>query len=121
MDKVILNGKSYDLPKKTLAVVEKIEEIKEAEKSYLKGNYKIRDLIMLQYNFLVNMIGVENVEILLDGNVIDDMNVNDIIVAILNISHTYNKPIEDAKYKNISEQLNRAEFRKVETLTKGLK
>ena len=72
---VIINGQSYDLPKKTMKVVEEMDKV--AKIDSVKG-LSIRDKFKALYDFIVSLVGKE-ARVIAD---IDNFNgVGDVIIA----------------------------------------
>lgn len=110
MYRVTINGKSYDLPARTLVIDEKIEEMGTLDKKYTSGEMTRREVVQAQFDFVQAVApgAFEDVE---------NADTNDILKACLDIINEYNKPVYKAKADSdmcsIKDMINRPEFQKL--------
>lgn len=114
---VIINDHSFDLPKKTLAVTEKLENVIRTD---TRAGVSLREKYKVTYDCVANLIGPENAAEAI-GATIDDCDVNDITLAFRMIVDAYNKPLEDYKTDRSAGNLNRLPLDKLMTLVEAAK
>lgn len=114
---VIINNQSYDLPKKTLAITEKLEKVIRTD---TLAGVSIRDKFKATYDCVADLIGPENAAEAL-GASIDECDMNDITLAFRMIVDAYNKPLEDYKADRSVMDLNRLPIDKLMTLVEAAK
>lgn len=108
----IVNGKSYDLPKKTIRVAEEIEKAVNTDNSAapLKEKYKA------VLRACQNIIGHEAAEEILGTNKIEDMDLSEITILFEKICDAYQAPVMEYKTEKSTDALARlpiAELEKV--------
>ncbi len=89
---VIINGRSYDLPGKTLAVTEKLDDVVRTDRT---PGVSVREKFQKTMNCLIDLMGRDSVEDALGSADIDSVDVNDITLAFRMIVDAYNKPLDD--------------------------
>lgn len=80
------NNKSCILPAYNIEVVKKLEEI---DARAVQSSYSVR--LEIWYNFLVELLGEEQVKNLLGGN-FEEVDANDIHTLYVNVVDKYNEP-----------------------------
>ena len=83
---------SYDLPNKTLKVVEKIEELMKADTN---KNLSIREKYKKLHSFVVDMLGKENAKEILGADKLEEMDLSVLTITCRKIVDAYDKPIEE--------------------------
>ena len=114
---VIINDQSYDLPKKTMAVTEKLDNVVRTDN---RAGVSIRDKFKVTYDCVADLIGQENAAEAI-GPSIDECDLNDITLAFRRIVDAYNKPLEDYKTDKSAGDLNRLPIDKLMTLVEAAK
>jgi flagellin-specific chaperone FliS len=89
---VIINGQSYDLPKKTVKVVEEMDKV--ATIDSVKG-IGIRDKFKKLYDFIVSLVGKENATEILGSDKLDEVDLSEVTLTFKKIMDAYEKPLED--------------------------
>jgi len=107
--KVNLFGRSCELPARTLAVEEQIEEMGALDRRYASGEMTRREVIEAQYAFVDGLIpGVLPP--------VEELDVNDLLKACLNIVGAYNAPAvkarSEANLAAVKELMARPELQK---------
>lgn len=110
---VIINEKSYDLPKKTIEVVEKIDAALKVDS--IKG-MGIRDRYQKLHNFIRELVGKENAEEILGGDTIDSIDLSDVTLATRKIIDAYDKPVADYEAEKAKSRLNALPIEKIISL-----
>lgn len=90
-------GSSYELPKFTKSVSDKIGKINAQNE-----NTRIPDMDKYKsmYEFICEMIGNENAAEIFETDQLDEIDLNDITVCYLGICAGYEKPVNDFKKKS---------------------
>ena len=113
---VIVNGKSYDLPKKTIAVAESLDEVLKVDST----NLKIRQKMEMLHRFSKNILGEENVKEILGTDDFEKADTSALAVLVLNINEAYEKPVTEYKTDRMREAFNGIPTEKLTSLTKSM-
>lgn len=113
---VIVNGKSYDLPKKTIAVAESLDEVLKVDST----NLKIRQKMEMLHRFSKNILGEENVKEILGTDDLEKADTSALAVLVLNINEAYEKPVTEYKTDRMREAFNGIPTEKLTSLTKSM-
>ena len=95
-----INNNVLELPKYTISVMEKIEQVEKNTNSSASTKSKLQGL----YNFLCDLIGKDDVENAVGK--FEEADPNDINIAYLSVVREYNKPLNDFEMKQGLEQIN---------------
>ncbi len=91
------NGGSYELPKFTKSVSDKIEKINaQNENTRIPDMNKYKSM----HEFICEMIGNENAAEIFETDQLDEIDLNDITICYLGICSGYEKPVNDFKKKS---------------------
>ena len=93
---VIINDRSYDLPKKTLQVTEMLDKTAEVDKLKISTRDKYKRVL----DCIVNLIGSENTAEALGSTDLAELDLTEITLTFRKIVDAYNKPVQD--YVNAS-------------------
>ena len=88
--RVTINNQTFDLPKKTIAITQKVEEI-DAVSENLSIEPTIRFEMM--YSFIASVIGITNTRKIL-GSSVAKCDTNEILIITKSIIDVYNSPIK---------------------------
>lgn len=110
---VIINGKSYDLPKKTIEVVEKIDAVLKVDS--IKG-MDLRNKFQKLHDFTSDLLGKENAVEVLGGDTIDSVDLSEVTLATRKIIDAYDKPIADYEADKTKSKLNALPIEKIISL-----
>lgn len=99
---IIVNKKSYDLPKRTVNTVAKLKEALEIDRTELDLLQKYERL----YDFVKEMLGDEAAADVLGADTFEDVDVSDIEIVVLKIKAAYEKPVNDYKTGDLKKVLN---------------
>jgi hypothetical protein len=100
---VIINGQSYDLPKKTMKVVEEMDKV--AQIDTVKG-ISIRDKFKALFDFISNLVGKENAKAILGSDKLDEVDLSEVTLTFAKIKDAYDKPLEDYNTDKSFQKLN---------------
>ena len=92
-----LRGRTYELPKFTRSVKNKMEKINSDNASNLSDVKKFKNM----YVFIKESVGEEAAKEIFGTDNFDDMDLNDITVCYIEIANAYDKPVNEAKKANI--------------------
>ena len=113
---IIVNNKSYDLPKKTIAVAEKLDNALKVDSiAGLSINEKIRKL----HDFVKEMVGNENAAEMLGSEDLNEIDTSELAVIVLQINDAYEKPMEDYRVKHMQNKIGNIPFDKITSMTKA--
>lgn len=96
-----MNGNVLELPKYTISVMEKIEQV---EKKTNSASGSMKSKLQGLYNFLCDLIGTDDVENAIGK--FEDSDPNEINIAYLSVIREYNRPLSDFEIKQGLEQIN---------------
>lgn len=100
---VIVNGQSYDLPKKTMKVVEEMDKV--AQIDNVKG-LGIRDKFKALFDFIGGLVGKEAAKEILGSDKLDEVDLSEVTLAFAKIKDAYDKPLEDYNTDKSFQKLN---------------
>lgn len=104
----ILDKGFVELPKYTLAVVEKLEEYEELENQAKNGKVKAVELYQAQYDLLNYLLGEEKTcEILLTDN-LEEIDLQNLTIALMDIRTAYAQPVIDKQLETFKNTLGKA-------------
>ena len=113
---VIMNGRSYDLPKKTLSVVEKIDKVLKLDET--KG-LSVKQKYEKLHGFIKETIGEENTAEMLGSSDLSEIDLSEITLAARKIIDAYEKPVNDYVMEKQKEQLDAVPIDKIISMTKA--
>ena len=100
---VIVNGQSYDLPKKTMKVVEEMDKV--AQIDNVKG-LGIRDKFKALFDFIGGLVGKEAAKEILGSDKLDEVDLSEVTLTFAKIKDAYDKPLEDYNTDKSFQKLN---------------
>ena len=111
---VIINSRSYDLPKKNLKVMEKLDEVLKIDSS--KGS--IRQKFEKLHRFVKDTVGEENAKEIFGSDILDEIDTSELSLAVLKINDAYEQPVTDYQMEKMRESMNAIPTEKLATLGK---
>ena len=93
---VIINDRSYDLPKKTLAITEALEQTAKVDELSIPTREKYRKVL----DCVISLLGKEAVAEALGSTELNEVDLSEVTIAFRKIVDGYNKPVQD--YVNAS-------------------
>ncbi len=93
---VIIDDRSYDLPKKTLAVTEMLDKAADVDKLKISTRDKYKRVL----DCIEAILGQENTAEALGSTDLNELDLTDITITFRKIVDAYNKPVQD--YVNAS-------------------
>lgn len=110
------NGQSYDLPAKTIAVMDSLNNILKIDQTDLGLKQKYQKIL----EFAVNVLGDEAVKEILGSDKVNDIDVGELELIILKIKAAYDKPIEEYRTEQLENSLEGIPTEKLLALTKAV-
>ena len=111
---VIFNRKSYDLPKKTMAIWEDLDLIFKLDSTNLPNREKYKKMI----EFIAKLVGQEAIEEIFGTEELDEMDLNDITLAIFKVRDAYENPLANYQAEKNSESLSQIPLDKLQSISK---
>lgn len=99
---VIINGRSYDLPKKTMNVVEEMDRCAKIDSV---KNIGIREKFNQLYKFIKSLVGDDNAKEILGSENLDEVDLSDVTLTFRKIMDAYQKPVSDYNMENARQAL----------------
>ena len=93
---VIINDRSYDLPKKTLAITEALEQTAKVDELNISTREKYRKVL----DCIISLLGKEAVAEALGSTELNEVDLSEVTIAFRKIVDAYNIPVQD--YGNAS-------------------
>lgn len=88
---IIMNERSYDLPKKTLAVVDKLDDALKVDASNLNIRQKFEKL----HRFIRDLVGDEAAKEMFGSDDITEIDLSEVTLVVKKVVDAYDKPITD--------------------------
>ncbi len=110
---VLINDRSYDLPKRTIAVTNKLDS---AAKVDSDARLTMREKIKKVFDTVSELIGPENMEDAFGSKDLDEIDTTEITLAFRMIVDAYNKPLSDYTLQSTVEELNKLPLEKLSAL-----
>ncbi len=114
---IIADGRSYDLPKKTLAVVEKIDGVLKVDET--KG-LSVRQKFEKLHGFVKEMVGEENATEMFGSFNLSEIDLSEVTLTTRKIIEAYEKPIRDYEDEKRREKLSALPFEQINAMTKAV-
>lgn len=111
---VIFNHKSYDLPKKTMAIWEDLDLIFKLDSTNLPNREKYKKMI----EFIAKLVGQEAIEEIFGTEELDEMDLNDITLAIFKVRDAYENPLANYQAEKSSAALSQIPLDKLQSISK---
>lgn len=99
---IIVNSKSYDLPPKTVDVMEKVDEVLKVDS--IEG-LSVKQKFDKLHKFIKNLVGEENAEEMFGSSNLSEVDLSELTIAVRKVIQSYDKPVAD--YEN---EVNKAKW-----------
>ena len=100
---IIMNNRSYELPKKTVAAMEDLDQ---ALKIDGNKNLSLREKYVHLHEFLKRNLGEEKAKECLGSENLDEIDLSDLAIAVRKIADAYDKPIVEYQMGKAREKLS---------------
>lgn len=114
---VIINSRSYDLPKKTVSIMNKLDEALKVDTLSIKARQKFEKL----HEFVKDILGEANASDILGSDNLDEIDLSDLSITVLKINDAYNQPLIDYKMEKMRATINAAQIDKISNLANSAK
>lgn len=111
---IVVNGRSYDLPKKTMEVVENLDEVLTVDS--IKG-FTVRQKFEKCHKFIQNLLGKEAAEEMFGSSDITKIDLTEVTLVIQKINAAYLEPIERQQMAQSFAALNNIPIDKITALS----
>lgn len=99
------NGATYILPTFTLGMKKKIDEVNER---IANPENPVDDRVDALYGFVTDTLGEENVAKALGSTDLDEIDLNDLNVLYIRITHEYDRPVREANKPELDADTRKA-------------
>lgn len=112
---IIVNEQSYELPKKTIAVMEKLDEVLKVDSTNLKVRQKFDKL----HGFIKGLIGEEAAKEMLGSDNLSEIDLSELTLAVKKVVDAYDKPITDYDTDKTARTFDSLPIEKIISMTKA--
>lgn len=112
---VIIDGKSYDLPKKTLIIAGKLDDVLRVDST---NGLSVRQKYEKLHTFVKDILGKEKADEVFGSSVLDEIDLSELTIATRRIIDAYEKPIADYQMEQNMEKISKLPIRQMESITK---
>lgn len=113
---IIVNERSYDLPKKTVAVMEKIDDVLKVDQ--IKG-LTVKQKFEKLHAFVKGLVGDSNTEEMFGSDNISEIDLSELTLAVKKIVAEYDKPITDYDAEMARQKFDNVPIEKIVSLSKA--
>lgn len=107
---IIVNGRSYELPKPTLSVMEDLDRALTVDNN---KNLSLREKYMHLHEFVKRTIGEEKAKECLGFDNLDEIDLPELAITVRKIHESYDKPIADYSTARAREKMGSVPFDKI--------
>ena len=113
---VIVNDRSYELPKKTINIANKLDEVLKTDS--IRG-LSVREKYQKLHTFTKDVLGEETAKEILGTDNLDEIDLSELTITVRKIVDAYEKPITDYQMEKNREKLAGLPVKQMETLAKA--
>lgn len=113
---IIVNGRSYDLPKKTMAVVEKMDEVLRIDS--VRG-LSVKQKFEKLHGFVKNLVGEEQAAEMFGSSDLSEIDLSELTLAVKKVVDAYDKPVSDYDAEKSVQKLNKLPIEQIVSMTKA--
>lgn len=113
---VILNERSYDLPKKTIGIANKLDEVLKVDSIQ---RLSVRQKYEKLHVFVKDVLGEETAREIFGTDSLDEIDLSELTITVRKIVDAYEKPITDYQMEKNRERLAEIPMKQIESLTKA--
>ena len=88
---IIINDRSYDLPKKSLSVVERLDAVLKVDSTNIPVRQKFEKL----HSFIKGLVGDEAAKEMFGSENLSEIDLSELTLAVRKVVDAYDKPIRD--------------------------
>ena len=113
---IIVNNKCYDLPKKTVAIAEKLDNALKVDSI---AGLSVKERFKKLHDFVKEMVGNENSAEMLGSDDLNEIDTSELAVIVLKINDAYEKPMNEYKKERMQARIGDIPFEKLTSMTKA--
>ncbi|MBO5372467.1 MAG: hypothetical protein J6A75_07085 [Lachnospiraceae bacterium] len=113
---LIINSRSYNLPKKNIKIMEKLDEALKIDET----NLSVRQKYERMYRIVKDIVGEENAKEMFGSDNLDEIDTSDIALAVLKINDAYDAPISEYQTEKMQGKINSIPTEKLASLGKSV-
>ncbi|MBQ7067051.1 MAG: hypothetical protein IJN92_09570 [Lachnospiraceae bacterium] len=113
---IIVNNRSYDLPKKTLALAEKLDSVLKVDS--VKG-YTVRQKYQKLHDFMKELVGEDNAAEMFGSEDLSEIDLSELTLAVRKVVDAYDKPVADYSMEKNREKIESLPIEKLISVTKA--
>ena len=113
---IIMNGRSYDLPKKTVAVMESLDTVLKVDAQ--KG-LTLKQKFEKLHSFTKNLLGEETTREMLGSDNLNEIDLSELTIAVRKIADAYDKPLMDYDTEKSRASLDSLPIEKIISIAKA--
>lgn len=113
---IIIGSRNYDLPKKTLAVMEQVDEILKVDA--VKG-YSIRQKFEKLHAFMKDIVGADAAKEMFGSDDISEIDLSELTLAVKKVVDAYDRPITEYDSEKARAKLSELPVEKIISIAKA--
>ena len=113
---IIIDGRSYDLPKKTLAVMEKLDDVLSVDS--VKG-LTVKQKFEKLHAFVKDLVGEDNASEMFGTDNLSEIDLSELTLAVKKVVSAYENPIADYDAEIARKKFDNVPIEKIVSLTKA--
>ncbi len=113
---VIINNRNYELPKKTLAVMEKLDDVLKVDS--IKG-LNVRQKYEKIHEFVKDIFGEEKAAEMLGSDNLSELDTSELALIVIKVNEAYEKPVTDYKQEMTMRRISGLPIEKMNALVAG--
>lgn len=111
---IIVNNRSYELPKKTVAVMEALDGAITIDNN---GSLSLREKYSHLHEFVKRTIGESKAKECLGGENLDELDLSDLAIVVQKIHDAYEKPVNEYQMCKMRERIGSIPLEKLSAVT----
>lgn len=112
---IIVNDRSYDLPKKTLAVAEKLDAVLKVDALGIPVRQKFEKL----HSFMKDMVGTEETAEMFGSGNLAEIDLSEVTLAVRKVIDAYDMPLKNFESEKMARSLDDLPIDKIIAMTKA--
>lgn len=113
---IIVNDQSYELPKKTIAVMEKLDDVLKVDSTNLKVKQKFDKL----HKFIKDLFGENAAKEMLGSDDLNEIDLSELTLTVKKVVDAYDKPVTDYDADKTARTLDLLPIEKIISMTKAM-
>lgn len=113
---IIVNNKNYDLPKKTVTVMSRMDEVMKVD---LTQGLSVRQKYEKLHGFMKELVGEGKCKEMFGSDNLDEIDLSELTLAVKMVIDAYEKPVTDYDREKNMNKFNDIPLDKILSLTKA--